>query len=97
MATKKTVEQNILTKPVLYEDLPSKSYEKGSKYAEALTPLRKHKNKWYLVAKFEKSTAANGIAGYLRREPSLLPPGKWDFATRKVDDKTTGLFAKFLG
>lgn len=95
MAKRTPIVSNILKTPKFVDDLPTKNVEKTSKYVEILVPLKKHKNKWAMIATFEKGSAANGVASYLRQFPAVLP-GKFEFAVRKLEEEY-GLFAKFVG
>lgn len=83
----------ILSKPQEFDDLPTKKFEKTSQYIAPLYDISK-KGKWYLIAEFEKSSQANGIAQFLRKSPAQLPKGNWDFATRTLDSGKVGLFAQ---
>lgn len=97
-AKKAPTVEGILSTPEFVDELPVKRFEKTSKYILALVPLLKRKNKWALIATFEKGSTANGIASFLRREPANLPgDGKWDFATRGLEEGKYGLYAMYLG
>jgi len=86
----------ILKTPVEFkEGLPTKKFEKTSKYADALVNIKKKKS-WFLIATFEKPQQANGIAQYLRKNPLSLPKGVWEFSTRTLDDGRSGLFAQIV-
>lgn len=95
MAKKNAIVSNFLKSPKFFDELPTKTFEKTSKYVEILDAVKKSK-KWALIATFDKSSAANGVAGYLRKYPAILP-GRFEFATRNLGDEGTGLFAKFVG
>jgi len=85
----------ILSKPVAFDELPTKKFEKTSKYIDALSAVTK-KKQWFLIAEFDKTTQASGIAQFLRRSQANLPKGAWDFATRTLDSGKVGLFAQIV-
>lgn len=86
----------ILDKPRFVEDLPTKTFTKGSKYAAALTPLLKHKNKWAVIAEFSNARSANSAAVYLRANPSFYE-GKYEFSVRTADGDKGELYARYIG
>ena len=70
---------------------------RASQLQELIAQLRhstRH-GKWFCVARYNVHTTATAAANNLRHKFGTHPEVMgWDFATRRVDDKT-GLFAKF--
>ncbi len=95
MPKKNSVSSTILSSPKFVDDLPAKTFEKGTKYAEVLSKFNKQSKKWALIATFDKSGTANGAAGYLRKYPALLP-GKFEFSVR-TEGNGAGLYARRVG
>lgn len=80
---------------IVWEDPPSKRSSAPSIWAEILAPLVERPNTWARI-RTGPPASMYSMAGNLRNNDSV-PPGIWDFAARKIDDETGGLWARYLG
>lgn len=59
--------------------------------------LMKKPGEWALVKTFTRPRTAERVAGDLRRGRTEKPPGRWEFESRRLEDGTSGLWARYLG
>ena len=63
------------------------------KYDDALSKLKKHKNKWARVTITNSPRQASSLLSVVKNTPryrNLALPGKFDVVTRRLDDDDTG-------
>lgn len=69
---------------------------RGGVWIERLTPLMKRPNKWARVREMKTLVQVSSAATTLRKQIVKRPPGRWEFAARRVDNKGV-LYARYLG
>ena len=62
-----------------------------------LAPLTEHPGRWAVVRTYEADYLAATDAARLRSGRVPLPPGRWEFTSRRTSDGGSELFARFLG
>lgn len=71
-------------------------------YQEVLSGLIQYPEQWARIATFEKSTSANATAASLSKKNkqgnrNVVPEGRWEFTSRKLQDGRGGVYARYMG
>lgn len=85
-----------MAEPVWMDPEECATGERG-KWIRLLTPLMDHPKRWALVDTKPSGKTAATAAMNLRRGVSRHPEGRWEFASRKLEDGHSGVFARYLG
>jgi hypothetical protein len=80
---------------IIWED-PPPGPDRTRRWERILAPLVEHPNRWARVTTTPGRTA-NVFASNLRRGRYHIPPGRWEFVSRKLDDGHTAVYARYLG
>jgi hypothetical protein len=70
------------------------------KWVGVLEPLMAHPKRWARIQVSDTPTAAYWAAGNLRKGAVNKPPGRWEFAARRIleaDPPQWGVWARYLG
>jgi hypothetical protein len=81
--------------PIRWEDPPPRSRGEKGTWVERLQPLLAHPKRWAVV-RILPANRARQVAHLLTRKGVLMPPGRWEFASRIVDGEGR-VYARYLG
>jgi hypothetical protein len=85
-------------KPVLIREDPPATTRAVHRWVRILEPLTKPERagEWFLILKTDQPHKANIAASALSRRKYRIPPGKWEFTSRKSDGEGR-VYARYLG
>ncbi len=69
----------------------------AGKWVVLLAPLVRYPGKWARIDVKSTGPVASTAASNLRKGTIQVPPGRWEFAGRKLPDGTGGVYARYLG
>ena len=83
------------------EELPVDEAARGMKYFHLLKPVMEEPGVWYSVATFSTDSGAGVVKKALDEGKRAIPPGKWEFDTRRVTngdgERVSKLFVRYVG
>lgn len=94
-ATRESV--TVFDKPKTFSELPGKRFEKSDRYFKALSAIKAAKGKWGMVAEFESPGSAAVAVQQLKKGNYDIPEGRFEYASRTLENEKGALFAKYLG
>lgn len=84
--------------PIWEEPGPARTRIAGGKWVELLQPCVEEPERWRRIAVLKTTNAASSKAIQLRRGLLAVPPGRWEFRSSVLPDKSGhGVYARFLG
>lgn len=71
-------------------------------YREVLSGLVQYPEQWARIATFERPSSANTTAASLnsnnkKQNRNVVPEGRWEFTSRKLQDGRGGVYARYMG
>lgn len=83
---------------IVWEDPPAARSKRGAtnKWVTILTPLMDRPGQWARMAVRDSAGLAANQAANLRRN-IRIPAGRWEFTSRKIDERRHGVYARYLG
>jgi hypothetical protein len=82
------------------DELPIDEAARGMKYYHLLQPVMEDPGTWYAVATFSTDSGAGVVKAAIDEGKRKIPPGKWEFETRRVSDnakRVSKLYARYIG
>jgi prophage antirepressor-like protein len=90
-----SIRTQVLDQPEFVAELPKRAG--GSAWPPVLEALRDRPGEWARVAFTQDGDRAGRVAAHLRSRKLAVPPGRWSFAARTVEDGRGAVFARYLG
>ena len=85
-----------MTSPQIVWETPPDTYRR-TKWAPVLEQVMRRPGQWARIATKNGGEKASGLAGSLKRQETRRPSGRWEFMSRRLDDTTWGVYARYLG
>jgi hypothetical protein len=83
---------------IIWEDPPPLAASGGGvgHWTRTLAPLVEHPGRWARVYTTTRRSAGT-TARHLRHGRYHIPPGRWEFTSRKLSEDQGGVYARYLG
>jgi hypothetical protein len=79
-----------------WEDPPQAKGSKG-RWFRLLEPVMERPGQWARVLVQPGRRHLGSVVTELRGGKYLIPPGKWEFTSRRMESRETALYARYLG